>query len=91
MIYDLIKRWAADPQGGGSFPGKRDQLLAHDPECASLKYAWTPRRGGSVCPSDLDVCDDCEVWFFVEGIGMYEIGSHDLLLCQCCAKKAGVA
>lgn len=85
-----IQCWAADPEGGGLYTDRRDQLLAHDPECTSLQRAWTPRRHGRVCPDDLDVCDDCTVSFFTDGLGLYELNSNDVLLCQCCAKKAGV-
>jgi hypothetical protein len=85
-----IERWAADPDGGGTYLDRRDQLLAHDPACTSLNRAWLPRRSGTVCPDDLDLCDDCRVIFFADGIRMYEQDGHDLLLCQCCAKTAGV-
>lgn len=86
-----LQRWADNPDGGGLYTGLRERILAHNPACTSLDWIWLPRRGGTVCPSDLDVCDDCNVWFYVEGIGMYEINSNDVLLCQCCAKKAGVS
>jgi hypothetical protein len=88
--YPAVIRWATDPDGGGLYTDRRDKLLAHDPACASLDRAWMPRRGGVVCPDDLDICDNCQVWFFADGIGLHEINGHDLLLCRCCAKKAGV-
>lgn len=85
-----LKRWAADPDGGGRFPERRDALLAHDQTCRSLDRAWTPRRTGSVCPSDLEPCEDCDVWFFIDGLGLYEdADGDDVSLCACCAKKRG--
>ncbi|NUS13455.1 MAG: hypothetical protein HOY69_18975 [Streptomyces sp.] len=86
-----IERWAADPEGGARFPERRDALLAHDPNCRSLNRAWTPRARGSVCPSDLADCEDCDVVFFIEGLGLYEINGEDTELCDCCARKQGVA
>jgi hypothetical protein len=85
-----IERWAQDPEGGAKFPERRDALLAHNPDCSSLDRAWTPRMRGKVCPSDLDPCEDCDVWFFTDGLGLYEIDDEDVELCDCCAQKRGV-
>ena len=86
-----IERWAADPEGGARFPELRDQLLAHEPTCSSLNRAWTPRAKGSVCPDDLSPCEDCDVWFFIEGLGLYETDDEDIELCACCAGKRGLS
>lgn len=86
-----LQRWAADPDGGALFPDRRNALLAHDPACRSLGRAWMPRRRGSVCPSDLEPCDDCDIWFFTDGLGLYDIDGDDTPLCSCCAQKRGIA
>lgn len=90
MSDNYLHRWAADPDGGGRFPGRRDRLLAHDQTCSSLRHAWYPRTRSVVCPSDLSICEGCSVDFFLEGLGLYETATGDLELCACCAKKRGL-
>lgn len=89
MTDTYLQRWAVDPEGGALWTDRRDELLAHDQGCPSLTYAWYPRRKGSVCPSDLSNCEDCNVVFFYEGLGLYETTHGDVELCACCARERG--
>lgn len=84
-----LDRWLADPDGGGCFTPQRDRILAHDRNCASLWYAWLPRRKGVSCPSDFTECETCEVSFFWEGItGLFDDCPESFwYFCRCCSER----
>jgi hypothetical protein len=91
QIEGAIQRWMDNPDGGGSFLRQRDAIAKHDQECESLKWAWLPRKTGSVCPSDLSYCDaECGITFFNEGVFGQVGDCKECWFCECCAKNITV-
>jgi hypothetical protein len=94
-MTDLMRyllQWMDHPGGGRYFPNLREQIRSHGDECASLVYAWLPRKGGYSCLSDSMTCDGCDIAFFWEGLyqAFENCPKSNHYYCACCLASTKV-